>query len=70
MTAESIRWRWWPPGGIWIEKVTTVLSIQEDNDGGEHLVEMVVPRRRMDSGGEKDGHDATYTKKLLKSGNT
>jgi hypothetical protein len=31
-------------------------------------VEMVAPRRRLDSGGEKDGHDATYTKKLLKSG--
>ncbi len=21
MTAESIRWRWWPPGGIWVENV-------------------------------------------------
>ncbi len=21
MTVESIRWRWWPPGGIWVEKV-------------------------------------------------
>jgi hypothetical protein len=21
MTVESIRWRWWPPGGIGVEKV-------------------------------------------------
>ncbi len=48
MTAEIIRWRRWPPGGIWVEKVlswtvsnlvTRVLRNQEVNDCGVHQLE-------------------------------